>query len=59
MPKAIQDFIVMVNSNTENISVAKMNSQKRWLESGQTPEFDECTVILKGILYVKTKNRII
>lgn len=55
-PKIIQEFIGRINSNTENVSVAKMNSPEGWIESGQTPEFDEYTVVLSGTLCVKTKR---
>lgn len=54
-PKIIQEFIGQINTNTENISIAKMNSPEGWIESGQTPEFDEYTVVLNGTLRVKTK----
>ncbi|MDD5772084.1 MAG: cupin [bacterium] len=55
-PKIIQEFVGRLNSKTENISIAKMNSPDGWIESGQTPEFDEYTIVLKGILCVKTKG---
>ena len=54
-PKIIQEFIGRINSNTENASVAKMNSPQGWSEPGQTPEFDEYTVVLKGTLHITTK----
>lgn len=55
-PKIIKEFIGRVNSKTEDVSIAKMNSPKGWEEPGQTPEFDEYTVVLKGCLVVDTKN---
>lgn len=55
-PKLIQEFIGRVNSNTEDASIAKMNSPEGWIEPGQTPEFDEYTVVLKGTLRVNTKD---
>ena len=55
-PKVIQEFIGLVNSNTKGTSIAKMNSPEGWIESGQTPEFDEYTVVLNGTLCVKTKE---
>lgn len=54
--KVIQEFIGLMNSNTEDTSIAKMNSPEGWIESGQTPEFDEYTVVLNGTLCVKTKE---
>ena len=55
-PKIIKEFIGRVNSQTEEISIAKMNSPKGWEEPGQTPEFDEYTVVLKGALMIETKG---
>lgn len=54
--KIIQEFIGNVNSKTETISIAKMNSPQGWEEPGQTPLFDEYTVILKGTLKIETKE---
>lgn len=55
-PKIIQEFIGRVNSKTESTSVAKMISPGGWIEPGQTPEFDEFTVVLKGTLRVTHKD---
>ncbi len=55
-PKIIQEFIGRVNSNTGDTSIAKMISPEGWVEPGQTPEFDEYTVVLNGTLCVKTKE---
>jgi mannose-6-phosphate isomerase-like protein (cupin superfamily) len=55
-PKVIEEFIGRVNSDTEGVSVARMKSPSGWIEPGQTPEFDEYTIVLKGNLRVETKN---
>ena len=55
-PKIIEEFIGRVNSNNTEISIAKMKSPAGWEEPGQTPEFDEYTVVLKGLLKVETEN---
>jgi mannose-6-phosphate isomerase-like protein (cupin superfamily) len=55
-PKIIQEFIGLLNSSTEDVSVAKMNSPEGWIEPGQTPEFDEHTVVLNGTLHIKTEK---
>jgi ethanolamine utilization protein EutQ len=55
-PKIIQEFVGRVNSKTEAASVAHMNSPAGWVEPGQTPEFDEYTVVLKGLLRVTHKG---
>jgi mannose-6-phosphate isomerase-like protein (cupin superfamily) len=56
-PKIIREFIGRVNSSTNTISVAKMTSPAGWEEFGQTPEFDEYTLVLKGMLRVETKDQ--
>lgn len=55
-PKIIEEFIGKVNSETHELSIAKMKSPAGWIEPGQTPEFDEYTIVLKGTLRVKTKT---
>jgi len=54
--KLIDEFFGVVNSGSKNASIAKMASPEGWEEPGQTPEFDEYTVVLKGELKVKTKE---
>ena len=58
-PKIIREFIGRVNSSNENISIAKMTSPEGWEEPGQTPEFDEYTLVLKGMLRVQTKENVL
>jgi mannose-6-phosphate isomerase-like protein (cupin superfamily) len=55
-PKSIEEFIGRVNSGTAAVSIARMKSPSGWLEPGQTPEFDEYTVVLQGTLHVKLKD---
>ena len=52
-PKLIDEYIGRVNSKTEALSVAHMRSPGGWVEPGQTPEFEEFTVVLKGALLVE------
>jgi mannose-6-phosphate isomerase-like protein (cupin superfamily) len=56
-PKIIQEYIGRVNSATSDVSIARMKSPCGWEEPGQTPAFDEYTVVLSGELVVKTKNQ--
>ncbi len=56
-PKIIEEYIGNVNSQTANVSIARMKSPEGWVEPGQTPEFEEYTVVLKGVLLVKTENQ--
>lgn len=57
-PKTIEEFIGRENSKTNSVSIARMQSPSGWSEPGQTPEFDEFTVVLKGCLRVETKEEI-
>ena len=52
-PKLIDEYIGRANSKTSAASVAHMRSPGGWLEPGQTPEFDEFTIVLKGMLRVE------
>lgn len=54
-PKRIEEFVGRVNSQTDAVSVARMTSPAGWVEPGQTPEFDEYTVVIRGELHVKTR----
>ena len=53
-PKVIEEFVGRVNSSTETVSVAVMTSPEGWQEPGQTPAFDEYTVVLEGRLVVES-----
>jgi mannose-6-phosphate isomerase-like protein (cupin superfamily) len=55
-PKVIEEFIGRVNTKTDAVSIARMKSPPGWEEPGQTPEFDEYTVVLKGTLKVQSKD---
>lgn len=55
-PKLIDEYIGRVNSKSTALSVAHMRSPEGWSEPGQTPEFDEYTVVLKGTLHVAHKG---
>lgn len=58
-PKIIEEFIGNVNSKSNSVSIARMKSPAGWIEPGQKPEFDEYTVVLKGMLKVTTKSSVI
>jgi len=59
MPKRIEEFIGRVNSKTDSVSIARMKSPAGWAEPGQTPEFDEYTIVLNGLLRVTTRTSVI
>lgn len=55
-PKLIDEYIGRVTSKTSMASVAHMRSPEGWVEPGQTPDFDEFTVVLNGMLRVRHKG---
>jgi quercetin dioxygenase-like cupin family protein len=57
-PKIIEEFFGRVNSQTVAVSIAKMTSPSGWREPGQTPEFDEYTIVLRGELHVETREAV-
>ena len=54
--KVIEEFIGRIGSETREVSIARMRSPGGWEEAGQTPEFDEYTVVLRGTLRVTSKD---
>ncbi len=49
-PKLIDEYVGRLASDDQAVSVARMRSPGGWVEPGQTPEFDEFTVVLSGRL---------
>jgi mannose-6-phosphate isomerase-like protein (cupin superfamily) len=52
-PKRIEEYVGRVRSGHTAVSVARMVSPPGWLEPGQRPEFEELTVVLRGVLHVE------
>ncbi|MGE3511497.1 MAG: cupin domain-containing protein [Vicinamibacterales bacterium] len=55
-PKLIDEFVGLVNSGHAAISVARMTSPEGWQEPGQRPEFEEVTLVLRGIVRVEHEH---
>jgi len=55
-PKIIEEFFGLVNSRTNDVSIARMKSPSGWIEPGQTPAFAEFTLVLKGFVRVVTRE---
>jgi len=55
-PKRIEEFAGRVNSGHSNVSIAHMRSPAGWVEPGQRPEFEEITLVLKGMLQVEHES---
>jgi mannose-6-phosphate isomerase-like protein (cupin superfamily) len=52
-PKRIEEYAGRVRTSHESVSIARMISPEGWLEPGQRPEFEEITVVLRGLLRVE------
>jgi quercetin dioxygenase-like cupin family protein len=57
--KEIAEYVGRINSATEALSIARMKSPAGWSEPGQSPEFDEYTLVLRGALRVETRTEAI
>ena len=55
-PKRIEEYVGRVRTGHDRVSVARMVSPPGWLEPGQRPEFEEVTVVLRGMLRVEFKG---
>ena len=58
-PKEIQEFVGRVNSGHSAVSVARMISPEGWAEPGQRPEFEEFTLVLRGMLRVEHEGGVL
>jgi mannose-6-phosphate isomerase-like protein (cupin superfamily) len=56
LPKRIEEFVGRVNTGTEGVSIARMTSPAGWVEPGQTPGFDEYTLVLSGAVRVESRE---
>ncbi len=56
LPKVIEEYIGRASTRTTAVSVARMRSPAGWVEPGQTPEFDEYTLVLAGALHVRHRE---
>ena len=54
--KIIKEFIGRANSKTSDVSIAHLQSPSGWIEPGQTPEFDEYSIVLKGVLRLTSRK---
>jgi mannose-6-phosphate isomerase-like protein (cupin superfamily) len=55
-PKLIEEYVGRVNNREARLSIARMKSPAGWMEPGQTPEFDEYTIVLAGTLRVEARD---
>jgi mannose-6-phosphate isomerase-like protein (cupin superfamily) len=52
-PKIIREYLGRVATGDPRISIAHMTSPGGWSEPAQRPEFDEYTVVLRGMLVIE------
>lgn len=57
-PKKIEEYVGLVNSGNDDVSIARMKSPMGWNEPGQRPDFDEFTIVLNGMLRVEHEGGI-
>jgi mannose-6-phosphate isomerase-like protein (cupin superfamily) len=55
-PKSIEEYWGRLHSRAARLSIARMLSPGGWTEPAQAPEFDECSVVLRGVLVVETRS---
>ena len=55
-PKLIDEYVGRVNTGESAVSIAHMRSPAGWVEPGQTPDFDEYTLVLRGMLRVEHRG---
>ncbi|HEY8514575.1 MAG TPA: cupin domain-containing protein [Candidatus Binatia bacterium] len=58
-PKQIAEYVGRVNSGHDAVSVAHMRSPEGWVEPGQRPEFEEITLVLRGMLRVEHEGGVL
>lgn len=55
-PKQIEEFVGRARTGTSRVSIARMVSPSGWKEPGQTPEFEEYTVVIAGTLVAESSS---
>ncbi|HEX3553200.1 MAG TPA: cupin [Thermoanaerobaculia bacterium] len=58
-PKKIEEYAGRVSSGHEGVSIARMFSPEGWQEPGQRPDFEEITVVLKGMVRVEHEGGVL
>ena len=55
-PKVIEEYVGRIRTGDSQLSIARMRSPAGWVEPGQTPAFDEYTLVLRGTLRVESRD---
>jgi len=58
-PKWIEEYAGRASTGHREVSFARVVSPSGWIEPGQTPEFEEITVVLRGLLRVEFKGGVL
>lgn len=56
LPKLIDEYAGRASTGEPQLSIAHMRSPAGWAEPGQRPEFDEYTLVLRGLLVVESET---
>src|SRR5262245_39322846 len=59
LPKRIEEFAGRVSSGHADVSIARMTSPEGWQEPGQRPEFEEVTLVLRGLVRVEHEGGVL
>lgn len=57
--KVIDEYVGRVNSGDAEVSVAHMITPGGWTEPAQRPQFDEYTLVLRGMVRVETDGGVL
>jgi mannose-6-phosphate isomerase-like protein (cupin superfamily) len=57
--KTIREYAGRVATGDTALSVARMTSPAGWSEPGQRPDFDECTLVLSGMVRVEHEGGVL
>jgi hypothetical protein len=58
-PKVIEEYVGRATTGEQTTSIARMRSPGGWIEPGQTPAFDEYTLVLVGLLRVRHRDGVL
>jgi ethanolamine utilization protein EutQ (cupin superfamily) len=59
IPKLIDEYVGRVNTGSDGVSIAVMQSPGGWTEPGQRPDFDELTLVLEGSVRVEHEDGVL
>jgi hypothetical protein len=58
-PIRIDEYLGRVRTGHAQVSIAMLQCPPGWIEPGQTPEFEEFTLVLRGVLRVAHRGGVV